>query len=84
MAALVPGVRGVASRSPRQGWEMAIKSARGRLADIRTGGHATLAAMLSAHGFDLLPLDAGTAEQAAHLPPLHGEALSTAPCRWRR
>ena len=29
--------------------------------------------MLAAHGFDLLDLDAATAEQAANLPPLHAD-----------
>src|SRR3954454_12967922 len=32
---------------------------------------ATLSGMLAAQGFDLLPLDQATAEQAAYLPPLH-------------
>jgi PIN domain nuclease of toxin-antitoxin system len=44
-------------------WEIAIRTASGKLPNIRTGGHATLAGMLQAHGFDLLPLDAATAEQ---------------------
>ena len=35
-------------------WEVAIKTALGRLPDIRTGGHASLAGMLAAHGFDLV------------------------------
>jgi PIN domain nuclease of toxin-antitoxin system len=52
-------------------WEIAIKTAPRRLPDIRTGGYATLAAMLEVHGFDLLPLDPATAEQAAGLPSLH-------------
>lgn len=59
-------------------WEIAIKTARGKLPDIRTGGHATLAAMLAAQGFDLLPLDSATAEQAAHLPPLHADPFDRA------
>jgi PIN domain nuclease of toxin-antitoxin system len=59
-------------------WEIAIKTARRRLPDIRTGGHATLAAMLEAHGFDLLPLDPATAEQAAGLPSLHADPFDRA------
>ena len=59
-------------------WEIAIKTARGKLSDIRTGGHATLARMLQAHGFDLLPLDSATAEQAAYLPPLHADPFDRA------
>ena len=59
-------------------WEIAIKTARGKLADIRVGGHATLADMLQAHGFDLLPLDAATAEQAANLPPFHADPFDRA------
>ena len=59
-------------------WEIAIKTARGKLPDIRTGGHATLAGMLQAHGFDLLPLDPATAEQAAGLPPLHADPFDRA------
>ena len=59
-------------------WEIGIKTARGRLPDLRAGGHATLAAMLEAHGFDLLPLDPATAEQAANLPPLHADPFDRA------
>lgn len=59
-------------------WEIAIKTARGKLADIRAGGHATLAGMLAVHGFDLVDLDAATAEQAAHLPPLHADPFDRA------
>ena len=54
-------------------WEIVIKAARGRLPDIRTGGHASLAGMLAAHGFDLVPLDPATAEQAANLPSIHAD-----------
>jgi PIN domain nuclease of toxin-antitoxin system len=59
-------------------WEIAIKTARGKLVDVRAGRHATLAAMLHAHGFDLQPLDAATAEQAAALPPLHADPFDRA------
>ena len=34
--------------------------------------------MLGSHGFDLLNLDAATAEQAAHLPPLHADPFDRA------
>ena len=63
-------------------WEIAIKTTRRKLADIRAGGHATLAGMLAAHGFDLLDLDAATAEQAAHLPPLHADPFNRALVPW--
>lgn len=59
-------------------WEIAIKTARGKLSDIRTGGHATLTSMLTAHGFDLLSLDPATAEQAAGLPLLHADPFDRA------
>lgn len=59
-------------------WEIGIKTARGRLVDIRSGGHATLSGMLASHGFDLLALDAGTAEQAARLPALHADPFDRA------
>ncbi len=59
-------------------WEIAIKTARGKLADIRSGGHSTLSGMLESHGFDLLGLDAATAEQAAGLPPLHADPFDRA------
>jgi PIN domain nuclease of toxin-antitoxin system len=59
-------------------WEIAIKTARRRLAEIRSDGHATLCAMLRAHGFTLLPLDAATAQRAARLPPLHADPFDRA------
>lgn len=59
-------------------WEIAIKIARGKLADIRTDGHAHLVDMLEAQGFDLVSLDAETAEQAASLPPLHADPFDRA------
>ena len=51
-------------------WEIAIKTARGKLVDIRVGGHVTLAGMLRAHGFDLVPFDPASTEQAVGLPRL--------------
>lgn len=59
-------------------WEIAIKTARGRLADIRSGGHATLAGMLRSHGFELQALDVATAEQAARLPAIHADPFDRA------
>ncbi len=45
---------------------------------MRSGGHATLAGMLEGRGSDLLPVDAGTTERAAHLPPPHAEPFDRA------
>ena len=59
-------------------WEIGIKTARGRLVDIRSAGQSTLSGMLESHGFDLLTLDAATAEQAARLPPLHADPFDRA------
>lgn len=59
-------------------WEIAIKTARGKLPDIRALGHPTLAAMLQAHGFELQPLDAATAEHAARLPSIHADPYDRA------
>ena len=59
-------------------WEIGIKTARDKLVDIRSGGHATLSGMLETHGFDLLALDAGTAEQAARLSALHADPFDRA------
>lgn len=59
-------------------WEIGIKTARGKLVDIRSDGHSTLSGMLESHGFDLLGLDAATAEQAARLPPLHADPFDRA------
>jgi PIN domain nuclease of toxin-antitoxin system len=59
-------------------WEICIKTARGKLVDIHSGGHATLSGMLETHGFDLLALDAGTAEHAARLPALHANPFDRA------
>ncbi|MFO1036915.1 MAG: type II toxin-antitoxin system VapC family toxin [Geminicoccaceae bacterium] len=58
--------------------EIAIETARGKLADIRIGGHDTPVEMLQAHGFDLLPLDPATAEQAETLPFLHADPFDRA------
>lgn len=66
-------------------WEIAIKTIRGKLVDLREPGFATLTDMLTAHGFRLLPFDHATAEQAANLPALHQDpfdrALIAAACR---
>ena len=59
-------------------WEIAIKTARGKLSDIRVGAHASLAGMLQAHGFTLLAFDAATAEHAANLPPFHADPFDRA------
>ena len=59
-------------------WEIAIKTARGKLADIRTGGHASLGVMREAHGFTSVSLDAPTAEQAVSLPALHADPFDRA------
>ena len=59
-------------------WEIAIKTARGKLSDIRVGAHASLTGMLQAHGFTLLAIDAATVEQAAHLPPFHADPFDRA------
>lgn len=59
-------------------WEIAIKTARGRLPDLRPDGRGSLAEMLDAHGFDLLPFDPAAAEQAAGLPPLHADPFDRA------
>ena len=59
-------------------WEIAIKTARGKLSDIRVGAHVSLADMLLAHGFTLLPFDAATAEQAANLPSFHADPFDRA------
>jgi PIN domain nuclease of toxin-antitoxin system len=59
-------------------WEIAIKTAKGRLVDLRAPSHPTLAGMLRAHGYAMLPFDHATAEQAANLPPLHGDPFDRA------
>lgn len=59
-------------------WEITIKVRLGKLVDIRAAGHATLTAMLAAQGYELLPFDHATAEQAAGLPPLHGDPFDRA------
>jgi PIN domain nuclease of toxin-antitoxin system len=59
-------------------WEIAIKSAKGKLVDLRAPDQPTLAGMLQAHGYALLPFDHATAEQAANLPPLHGDPFDRA------
>jgi PIN domain nuclease of toxin-antitoxin system len=59
-------------------WEIALKTARGKLPDIRTNGHTTLAGMLQSHGFELQPLDAATVDQAARLPAIHADPVDRA------
>jgi PIN domain nuclease of toxin-antitoxin system len=59
-------------------WEIAIKTAQGKLADIRLPDHPMLTGMLRAHGYAMLPFDHATAEQAANLPPLHGDPFDRA------
>lgn len=58
-------------------WEMAIKTSRGKLVDLRDPDSPTFGDRL-AEGFDLLPFDDAMAEQAACLPPLHGDPLDRA------
>jgi len=52
-------------------WEIAIKTRLGKLPDLHSPAFPTLAAMLHHHGFEPIPLDDQTAEQAAALPTLH-------------
>lgn len=59
-------------------WEIAIKARLGKLPDIVAPGWPTLADMLAGQGYALLPLDPATAEQAAGLPPLHGDPFDRA------
>ena len=59
-------------------WEIAIKTARGKLADIGDPRYPTLTDMLAAQGYVLLPFDHATAEQAANLPPLHADPFDRA------
>jgi len=59
-------------------WEIAIKIRLGKLIDVRAPEFATLGDMLQAQGFTLLPFDTATAEQAANLPPLHGDPFDRA------
>jgi PIN domain nuclease of toxin-antitoxin system len=59
-------------------WEISIKVALGKLADIREPGFATLTDMLAASGYVMLPFDHATAEQAANLPPLHADPFDRA------
>jgi PIN domain nuclease of toxin-antitoxin system len=59
-------------------WEIAIKTKRSKLVDLGDPSFPTLGDMLEAHDFDLLPFDTATAEQAANLPPLHGDPFDRA------
>jgi PIN domain nuclease of toxin-antitoxin system len=59
-------------------WEIAIKAKLGKLIDVRAPEFATLGDMLRAQGFALLAFDTATAEQAANLPPVHGDPFDRA------
>lgn len=59
-------------------WEIAIKIRLGKLLDIRDQSFPTLTDMLSAQGYAMLPFDHATAEQAASLPPIHGDPFDRA------
>ena len=59
-------------------WEIAIKSRLGKLPDLHSPAFPTLAAMLHHHGFEPIPLDDQTAEQAAALPTLHNDPFDRA------
>lgn len=59
-------------------WEIGIKTARGKLLDIRRPDYPTTTEMFAAQGYKLLPFDHATAEQAAHLPPLHSDPFDRA------
>lgn len=59
-------------------WEIAIKIKLGKLIDVREPRFPTLGDMVQAQGFALLSFDHATAEQAANLPPLHGDPFDRA------
>jgi len=59
-------------------WEIGIKTALGKLTDLRHPSHASLVDTLAAQGYVLLPFDHATAEQAANLPPLHADPFDRA------
>jgi PIN domain nuclease of toxin-antitoxin system len=59
-------------------WEMSIKTALGKLVDLRDPTYPTLTDMFAAHGYAMLPFDHATAEQAANLPPLHADPFDRA------
>jgi PIN domain nuclease of toxin-antitoxin system len=59
-------------------WEISIKVALGKLADVHSPRHATLTGMLIAHGYEVWPFDPDTAERAAALPRLHGDPFDRA------
>ncbi len=58
--------------------QLARLVAEGRLPALTGPEDASLTAMLKAQGFALVPLDADVAEQAANLPPLHGDLFDRA------
>lgn len=59
-------------------WEIAIKTRLGKLPDLRASAFPTLAAMLRHHGFEPLPFDDHTAEEAANLPTIHADPFDRA------
>lgn len=59
-------------------WELAIKIASGKLADIRLPGSPTLVAMFKDQGFKLLGLLPEIAEAAARLPLHHRDPFDRA------
>lgn len=59
-------------------WEIGIKTALGKLTDLRPPGYPLLLDLFAAQGYELLPLDHATAEQAANLPPFHADPFDRA------
>ena len=59
-------------------WEITIKTRLGKLPDLAIPSAPTLAAMLHYHGFEALPLDHQTAEEAANLPTIHADPFDRA------
>jgi PIN domain nuclease of toxin-antitoxin system len=78
LRSLIEGSTGSIAALATTVWEIAIKTRRGKLVDVREPEFATLGDMLRAQGFTLLPFDHATAEQAANLPPLHGDPFDRA------
>lgn len=59
-------------------WEISIKTALGKLVDIRDPAYPTLTDTLAAAGYAMLTFDHATAEQAANLPRLHADLFDRA------
>ena len=59
-------------------WEIAIKTALGKLDPICDPAYPSLSEMFQAQGYALLALDGATAEQAAALPRLHADPFDRA------